>query len=504
MKYLLGVDFGGGSSKATLLAGTGDIAAVSVREYPTYYPQDGWAEQNPDDSFNALVYNIRNILKTTGVNPADIAALSLDGATHTAVLLDQDDRVIRPAIYWTDKRSFKESEYLVKHHADLLIKTAGNSASPLWTLPQLMWVRNNEPENFRKIAKILFMKDYVRYRLTGDFVTDHIEAMGALLMDINTNCWSKELCSLCGISPAVLPKIVNPDDLVSPLTGEACKATGLTPATRVLAGSTDTVMEVYASGAVRKGQATVKLATAGRICAVTDRGYPHPLLVNYRHIIPGLWYPGTATKSSAASYRWYRDVLGADETSRAAREGLDPYCLMDKAAEQAPPGADNLFFHPYLQGEITPYLDNALKASFTGVSSFHTKAHFNRAVLEGVAYSLKDCFNVLCGLGIDIRSAGMIGGGAKSPLWRQIVADVLGIRLTKAVCDDSSFGSAMMAGVASGVFSSYEDSVEKCVKTDMIINPNPENRRVYEKGFLTYRKIHDALAPIYRELAGQE
>ncbi|MHC1758982.1 MAG: xylulokinase [Negativicutes bacterium] len=501
MKYLLGVDFGGGSSKATLLAENGEIAATAAKEYSTNYPRAGWAEQDPDDSFDAMIQNTRAVIEKSGVAPGDIEALCLDGATHTSVLLDKNDNVIRPAIYWTDRRSVKQSDWLKKEKSALLLEKALNAPSPLWTLPQLIWVREEEPENFSKIHKILFIKDYVRYRLTGDFMTDEIEAMGSMLMDAPAGRWSEELCNLAGLDVSVLPGIVKSMQIVSPLLDKACRLTGLSKQTKVLAGATDTVMEVYASGAVREGQATVKLATAGRICAVTKHGIAHPLLVNYHHVVPGLWYPGTATKSCAASYRWYRDVLCEAEIRQAVEDGSDAFSLMDEAAASVPPGSDNLFFHPYLQGEITPYLDDDLRASFTGVCSSHTKGHFGRAVMEGVSYSLKECLNTMRSLGVTVDSAAVIGGGAKSPLWRQIAADVLGIRLTKAVNDDSSLGSAMLAGVATGIFSSFEDSVKKCVRSDAEIYPDPGNKEIYERGFSLYKEIHDALAPLYKKMA---
>jgi xylulokinase len=501
MKYLLGVDFGGGASKATLLCEDGTVTATSTKEYPTKYPHIGWAEQDPDDSYNALIFNIRSILCKSNVNPDNIVAIALDGATHTSVLLDKNDKVIRPAIYWTDRRSSKQSDRLMRDHKELLLAQTLNAPSPFWTLPQLIWLREEEPENFSRICKVLFLKDYVRFRLTGDYVTDSIEAMGSMLMDVPNNCWSEEICSLAGLHPNMMPEIVEPTTIISPLNSDVVRATGLSPQTSVIAGATDTVMEVYASGAIHKGQATVKLATAGRICSVTEKGCAHRLLVNYRHVVPGLWYPGTATKSCAASYRWYRDVLCTDEINQSKTNGVDPYILMDSLAEKISAGSDNLFFHPYLQGEITPYLDNDLRASFTGISSFHSKGHFNRAVMEGVAYSLKDCLQVMSELEIPVESASIIGGGSNSPLWRQIVADVLNIPLNKAKVDDSSLGSAMLAGVASGVFNSFEDSVDKCVRKDCSVIPNPENNEVYERGFLIYKQIHDAMAPVYKQIA---
>ncbi len=501
MNYLMGVDFGGGSSKATLLREDGVIIATAAEEYPTRFPHVGWAEQDPEDSYAAFLHNARALVEKSGVSPEEIAALSLDGATHTAVLLDDRDRVIRPSIYWTDRRSTGQSDCLMREHEKLILAQSLNSPGPLWTLPQLIWIRQHEPENFSRIRRILFMKDYVRYRLTGDFVTDTIEAMGSMLLDVPKGTWSQELCALAGLPVSVLPGLVYPTQVVSSLRPEAAAAAGLSTRTKIIAGATDTVMEVFASGAIRPGQATVKMATAGRICAVTDRGIAHPLLVNYQHVVNGLWYPGTATKSCAASYRWYRDVLCGGESAEAAIKGDDAYRLMDAMAERVSPGSDQLWFHPYLQGELTPYLDNDLRGSFTGISSFHTKGHFSRAVMEGVAYSLRDCLLVLRDLGVNVETAAVIGGGAKSPLWRQILADILDIPLIKYLYDDSSLGSAMLAGVASGVFASFEDSVAACVKQESAILPVPEHREIYSRGFRVYRQIHDALAPVYKTIA---
>jgi len=348
------------------------------------------------------------------------------------------------------------------------------------------------------------MKDYIRLRLTGESATDRIDAMGCLFMDEGAGRWSEELCGLAGLDVSMFPRLADPQDIVGRVRAEAASETGLAVGTPVLAGATDTVMEVYASGAISPGQATVKLATAGRICAVTDHGIPHPMLVNYRHLAPGLWYPGTATKSCAASYRWYRDALCEGEIGRVKAAGRGAYEIMDAEAASIPPGSDGLLFHPYLQGEMTPYLDDSLRGSFIGLSSFHGKAHFTRAVLEGVAFSLFDCIGVLRELGVEPKRAIAIGGGASSPLWLGILADVLGIELDKNENDDSSsLGSAMLAGVAMGVFDSLADSVKKCVRVKGTVVPDRGRHAIYLERFAVYRKIHDALAPVYAESQGR-
>lgn len=488
MRYLLGVDFGGSSSKATLLGEDGRVAATATCEYPTYYPQSGWAEQNPEDSWNAFVSNVRELLRKSGAAPEDIAAVALDAATHTAVLLDAQDRPVRNAIYWTDTRASAEADELRARCGEEITRLSFNSVSSLWTLPQLLWLSRHEPEALARTKRIMAVKDYIRYRLTGDFVTDDIEAMGFMLLDANRNAWSDELCALAGVAADRLPPLVRPTQRLSALREEAARETGLRRDTLVIAGTTDTVMEVYAAGAIAPGQATVKLATAGRICAVTERAVVDPCLVTYRHVIDGLWYPGTATKSCAASNRWYRDTFGGD------------YAQMSGAAAGVARGSDGLFFHPYLQGEITPYRDDRLRASFVGATGHHTKAHFNRAVLEGIAYSMKDCYQELKRLSIAPGEAVLIGGGAKAPLWRQIMADMLGIPLRTVSDVDSSLGSAMLAGVAAGVFADHRDAAARCVRIQDEIAPDPEGVAYYERGFGLYRRIQAALAPIYHQL----
>lgn len=488
MRYLLGVDFGGSSSKATLLGEDGKVYGTAGREYPTYYPENGWAEQDPEDSYQALVDNIHTILKESGVAPEDVVALALDAATHTTVLLNDKDQPVRRAIYWTDTRSAAQAARLKKEMGSEIIEECYNSVSSLWTLPQLVWLKENEPEALKATRKVLAIKDYIRYRLTGDYVTDSIEAMGNLLLDARKNAWSEKFCTLAGLDAGIMPKIVDPMQKLSPLTAKAMEDTGLTGNTVVIAGATDTVMEVYASGAIRPGQATVKLATAGRICPITDHAVVDPRLVTYRHVVKDMWYPGTATKSCAASNRWYRDTFGGSFTEMSA------------AAATVARGCEGLYFHPYLQGEITPYLNDKLRASFVGAAGFHTKAHFNRAVLEGVAYSMKDCFATLTELGIAPTEAVAIGGGAKSDLWRQILADMLNIPLTTVQDVDSSLGSAMLAGVAVGVFDSHGQAVEKCVRVIGRTEPDPEGAAFYDARFGTYKKIQQALETIYNEM----
>ena len=488
MKYLLGIDFGGGSSKATLINTEGSIVAENMVEYPTYYPQLGWCEQNPADWIQALCQNLQELLQKSGIAPTDILALAVDAATHTWVMCDEAFQPIRPAIFWTDSRCREQSQRLKNTYGPKILEITYHKPDTLWTLPQILWVRENEPAHFANLRHIFFEKDYIRYCLTGTYHTDYIEAQGSMLFDAAKNQWSEELLQIAGIRKAMLPPVVKPADIIGKVTKNAAQLTGLAEGTPVICGTTDTVMEVFASGAVNPGDVTVKLATAGRICVITEKPYPNQCLVNYSHIVDGLWYPGAGTKAAAGSFRWYRDTFGGE------------YGQLSEEAARIPVGSEGLRYHPYINGELTPYADPALCGSFIGIRATHTKAHFTRSVLEGVSLSLLHSKQTLEELGLPIgKRATVIGGGAKGQLWRQITADCLGMELVKTVSSDSSLGSAMLAGVAVGVFASPQEAVKMCIRTESITAPIPENTEQYETILKEYIAVHDALAPIYQK-----
>lgn len=487
--YLLGVDFGGSSSKATLLRSDGVCVATSTAGYDTHYPSPNKAEQTPADWYCAFIKNAQQIVEKAEVNPSEIAGVCLDAATHTAVLCDENFNVIRDSIYWTDSRSTKESTYLKEKFGADIKRISYHLPDTIWTLPQLLWVKNNEPNVWSRLKKIMFAKDYVRYMLTNVFCTDYIEAQGSMLFDVEKCAWSNELCDMIDLNASCLPPIKKPTDIIGKITSKAAEQTGLCEGTPVVCGTTDTVMEVFASGAVNKGDMTVKLATAGRVCVITDKAYPDRDLVNYSHVAEGLWYPGAATKAAASSLGWYHETFNED------------YDTIKESVKNVPAGCDGLMYHPYINGELTPYADPMLRGSFIGIRSAHTKAHFSRAVLEGVAFSLLDSLKKVDEIGMEHRNeAIIIGGGANIDEWRQIVADMLGITLKRAENSDSSFGSAMLCGVALGVFHDVNDALNKCVKYISKTEPNPENTKLYSSIYSRYKAIHDVLCPIYHEM----
>ena len=484
--YALGVDFGGGASKATLIDENGKVVATATAEYPTHYGEGGKAEQSPMDWYNAACQNIRSVLK--GINAEEVKCLCFDAATHTAVLMDETGAPVCDSVYWTDTRSVQEKAYLAENFGEEIFKKCKHNVDTIWSLPEILYVKNDFPNLYAKVKKVTFAKDFVRGKFTGDFVTDYIEAQGSMLFDFDKKVWDKHLLSLVGLTEDNMPKIANPLEQVGQVCDEAALDTGLKVGTPVVCGATDTVMEVFAAGGVKKGDMTLKLATAGRICIVSDNYFPDKNIINYSHLKDGMYYPGSATKSCAASLRWFRDTFGGS------------FEEFSEMAEKVPVGSDGLIFHPYLMGELTPHANPMLRGSFIGVSAGHTKAHFARAVMEGVAMSLLDGISYLKDKGVTVGDvAYIIGGGAKSKVWRQIVADALGLTLVQTENNDSSFGSAMCAGIAAGFFADFDEASKTCQKVIGETKPIPENTEKYAKIFAKYKKISKFLTELSDE-----
>ncbi len=484
--YFLGVDFGGGSSKATLIDEKGRVVATATTEYPTHYGEGGKAEQNPYDWFDAARSNVQRVLK--GIPAEEVGCICFDAATHTAVLMDEQGVPVCDSVYWTDTRSIAEKNELAEKYGDELFEKCKHRVDTIWSLPEILYVKNTQPELYKKVKKVTFAKDFVRGLFTGDFVTDYIEAQGSMLFDFDKRVWDEHLLSLVGLTKENMPKIVRPLDCVGTVLPKIAKECGLSEKTKVICGATDTVMEVFAAGGTNAGDTTLKLATAGRICVVSDKYFPDKNIINYAHLKEGLYYPGSATKACASSLRWFRDTFGGD------------YKDFDGMAERVSLGAEGLLFHPYLMGELTPYANPALRGSFIGVSSGHTKGHFARAVMEGVAMSLLDCKKYLTQKGVKMgASAVAIGGGSKSSLWRKMIADCLDLTLITTQNNDSSFGSAMCAGIYMGAFADFDDAIKTCSIVTGETLPTKENTEKYAKLHERYQKISAFLTELSYE-----
>ena len=492
MKLLLGIDFGTGGCKVTVIDANGAFVGDAAVEYQTHHDHPGWSEQEPQDWWASLCEALKK-LASKGVDLKSIAACALDGSTHNAVLLDAGFSPVRRTIMWTDQRATAECDALKAGWSEKIFSTCYRMPAPTWTLPQMMWLKANEPEALAKTEHVLFVKDYVRYLLTGESATDHIEAQGTLFFDMARGVWDEELVKMAGLAPSKLPRLIAPTDVAGRVTAAAAAATGLTEGTPVVCGTSDSAAEDYGAGAVEPGDLIIKLATAGNVNSMTATAHPHPKTLTYSHVVPGMWYSVSATNAAALCMRWLRDSFYRDAAE------TDLYALIDREAAASPPGANGVFFHPYLQGERCPYWDANLRASFTGVSISSTRGDFARALMEGVAFSLRDCYRTLEEMRLPVKRIFLIGGGARSKLWSEIVANVFNCAVAVPTPADASFGSCLLAGVGTGAFPDVKSAVEKCLKIDREIAPDPAVAAKYDHLFTCYRRLHDALAPIYSQ-----
>ena len=508
MKLLLGIDYGTGGCKVTVIDETGSFIGEASTEFATYHDHPGWSEQEPSDWWNALRDALAK-LAAKGVDLSSIAAIAPDGSTHNAVLLDADWKPVRRTIMWTDQRSTAECEALrVGNLAALIFRCCYQMPAPTWTLPQLMWLKSNEPDVIARTAHVLFVKDYVRFLLTGEAATDRIEGQGTLFFDMERQTWNEEFVRRTGLRLDALPRIVEPTTLVGRVTAEAAAFTGLPEGTPVICGTSDSAVEDYGAGAVEPGDLIIKLATAGNVNVMTAEPHPHPKTLTYGHVVPGMWYSVSATNAAALCMRWLRDTFyagwgTADAKAMAVESGNGErgtgnlYSLIDEEAAKSPVGANGVFFHPYLQGERCPYWDPNLRASFTGVSISSTRGDFVRALMEGVAFSLRDCYRTLEEMRLPMKRIFLIGGGARSPLWSEIVANVFNRPVSVPQPGDASFGACLLAGTGIGVFPDVKAAVAKCLRIDRTVEPDPAAAVKYDHLFTCYRRIHDALAPTY-------
>lgn len=500
-RQLMGIDFGTGGCKLTVIDTQGNVCATAFKEYPSEHNKLGWSEQNPELWIDALIYTVNSCKEQLGNDLSNVASIGITASTHNAVLLDKNKKVIRNCIMWNDQRSGEQCERLKRDYGDEIFNIGMQQPTPTWTLPQLMWISENEPENYKKIDKILFTKDYVRSYITGDYYTDIVDAQGSLLFDAYNREWSQKLCDMISLPIEVLPEVRKSKEIAGYVQAETAKITGLPEGVPVIVGCSDTAAEDLGAGAVREGQVIVKLATAGNVNIISKKAHPHVKTYTYPYSVEDMWYTVTATNSSAASYRWLRDSLYKVEKGICEEDCEDIYENMNREAAQIAPGSEGLIFHPYLLGERCPYFNPKARSNFFGITMIHDKRHFSRAVLEGVAYSLYDCLTVLSDFSKDLKDIRIIGGGAKSELWSQIVCDVFGLEVRYPQNAESSFGGALLAGVGIGVFADAVEAADKCVKIAKVYQPNIKNHQKYMSYFAVYKKITEALTPIWDELS---
>jgi xylulokinase len=491
MACFLGIDVSTTATKALLCDERGTVTAVSSTEYPYDTPRPLWSEQDPALWWDGTVRSIRSVLASSGVSPSAIAGVGLTGQMHGLVLLDQRGQVLRPAILWNDQRTAAECDEIRRRIGwRRLIDVTGNDALTGFTAPKVLWVHAHEPDVFARARHLLLPKDYVRFRLTGAHAMDVADGAGTLLVDLRSRSWSDDVLQALGIPRAWMPALFEGPAVTGYVDADAAATTGLAPGTPVVAGGGDQAAQAVGVGAVREGTVALTLGTSGVVFAATNepRIEPRGRLHAFCHAVPGRWHLMGVMLSAAGSLRWYRDTLAP---------GAAYPDLLAPAAGVAP-GAEGLLFLPYLTGERTPHPDPLARGAFVGLTVRHTRAHLTRAVLEGVAFGLRDGFDLMRDAGLaSIAQVRVSGGGARSALWRQILADVLGVELvTVNTTEGAAYGAALLAGVGAGAWRTVDAASDACVRTGDAVAPSAEAMAIYARQHARYRELYPALKPV--------
>jgi xylulokinase len=491
MGLVLGIDSSTTATKAVLIDESGAVRGIGVAEYAFAVPRPLWSEQDPGLWWDGTVAAVRSVLASTGVTGADIDAIGLTGQMHGAVLLDEAGDVLRPALLWNDQRTSAECDAIRRSVGpERLVSITGNDALTGFTAPKLVWVREHEPDAWRRIAHVLLPKDYVRLRLTGEYAVDKADGAGTLLFDLAARDWSAEILSALEIDPAWMPRTWEGPEITGSITAEAAAATGLRPGTPVVAGGGDQAANAVGVGAVVPGVVALSLGTSGVVFATTDaplfeeRGRVHA----FCHAVPGRWHMMSVMLSAAGSLRWFRDALAPGEE----------FADLAATAAEVPAGSDGLWFLPYLSGERSPYPDPFARGAFVGLTLAHDRRHLTRAVLEGVAFGLRDGLDLMVGAGMpapaQIRAS---GGGTASGLWRQILADVLGAEIaTVNTVEGAAYGAGLLAAVGAGWYPSVEAAAASLVTATPAASPGLDSA-AYAEAHAVYRDLYPALAPLF-------
>ena len=496
MRYFIGIDSSTTATKALLMAEDGTVLGVASSSYSSETPQPLWSEQEPALWWDATVQSIRHLLRETAVDPAQIKGLGLTGQMHGLVLLDENGQVLRPALLWNDQRTGAEcDEMRARLGKQNLIAITGNDALTGFTAPKILWVKNNEPQIYSRVRQILLPKDYVRFMLTGEYATDKAGAAGTQLFDVRQRDWSVEVIEALEIDAAWLPPTFEGTAVTGKVSAQAAEQTGLAAGTPVFGGGGDQATAAVGTGAVVEGVVSLSLGTSGVVFAAANQPIIEPdgRLHAFCHAVPGMWHLMGVMLSAAGSLRWYRDTVAPD---LSFDELLVP-------AATVPAGSEGLLFLPYLTGERTPHPDPLARGAYIGLTVRHTQAHMTRAVLEGVAFGLRDSFELMRGAGLaDVQQVRITGGGAKSSLWRQILADIFGVELvTVTAGEGAAYGTALLAAVGSGVWPDVPTACAQMVQITGRTQPQAEMTAVYDKQYAIYQALYPALRETFNNLA---
>ncbi len=488
--YYIGVDLGTSAVKLLLMKSGGTIEKIVSREYPLSFPHPGWSEQKAEDWWSAVTDGIKEL--TSEIDAKEVAGIGAGGQMHGLVVLDENDNVLRPAILWNDGRTQKETDYLNNEIGkDRLRENTGNIAFAGFTAPKILWMKENEPELFSKIRKIMLPKDYINYKLTGVHCTDYSDAAGMLLLDVRHKTWSKDMLEICGITEEQMPKLYESYDVVGTLLPEVAKALGLTTDVKVVAGAGDNAAAAIGTGTVGNGACNISLGTSGTLFISSDTFLaPSEGIHSFAHA-DGKWHLMGCMLSAASCNKWFMDEILQTK---------------DYAGEQTPItdeklGKNHVYYLPYLMGERAPHNDPLARSCFIGMTMDTTRADMTQAVLEGVAFGIRDSLEEIKGLGIEINESMICGGGAKSPLWKKIFANVLNIKLNTPETEQGpGFGGAVLAAVANGEYASVQEACDKLIKVTDTLEPDPQLAALYEEKYQTFHKLYPALKPFFPAL----
>jgi xylulokinase len=495
MTFFIGIDTSTTATKALLMNENGKVLGVASNEYLFEIPQPLWSEQSPSLWWHATTESIRQVLAKTGVDASSVKGIGLTGQMHGLVLLDEKGEVLRPALLWNDQRTGSQCDTIrQKLGKERLIQVTGNDALTGFTAPKILWVQENEPEIWKRVRHILLPKDYVRYKLTGEFACDCADGAGTILFDLKNRDWSREVLAALDIPFEYLPKVYEGTDITGTLLSKVAGELGLPGGIPVVGGGGDQAASAVGTGAVSAGVASLSLGTSGVVFVTTDTPAiePEGRLHAFCHSVPGKWHFMGVMLSAAGSLRWHRDTLAPNTD----------YDTLLKPAADIPPGSDGLLFLPYLTGERTPHPDPLARGAFVGLTVRHTLPHLTRSVLEGVSFGLRDSFELIKNAGVaQIKEVRVTGGGAKSPLWRQILADVFDIELTTvSSVEGAAYGAALLAAVGTGSFPDVQTACEKAVHVTGVTRPGPASA-IYNEIYPIYRDLYPSLTVQFNRLA---
>ncbi len=507
MGVFLGIDVGTSGTKTLAMREDGHILASATVEYPLSSPKPGWSEQDPEDWWQATVKSVRQVLKKGKFKPADVAGIGLSGQMHGSVFLDAKQQVIRPAILWNDQRTAQECEEIEQAAGGRrkLIKLVANPALTGFTAPKILWLRKNEPRNYAKVRQVLLPKDYVRFRLTGEYATEVSDASGTLLLDVKRRKWCKPLLNKLQIDAGLLPKVYESEEVSGNLTAGAGKLLGLSQGVPVVGGGGDQAAGAIGNGIVRRGVISATMGTSGVVFAHSDEVQIDPAgrVHTFCHAVRDKWHVMGVVLSAGGSLQWYRNQLGQAEMAAAKRKKIDPYELITAEAAQAPAGSEGLYFLPYLTGERTPHADPHARAAWIGLSLRHGRSHMIRSVMEGATYAMRDCLEIIEGMDIPVREIRLSGGGARSEFWRQMQADIYGRAVVTINAEEGpAYGVALLAAAGTGA---YKNVVEACKATISVVTKTKTNakaKRVYNRMYPEYGALYESLKPNYQRVAG--